>query len=50
VDKIVEENKDVFASPTRVIANCQVKKSIDLTHDAPLTNSPMYRHYVMENK
>jgi hypothetical protein len=50
VDKIVEEHKDIFSSPTGVPLHCQVKHSIDLTPDAPLPNDPVYRHSVMENE
>jgi hypothetical protein len=50
VDKIVEEHKDIFSSPTRVPVHCQVKHSIDLTPDAPLPNNPVYRHSHMENE
>jgi hypothetical protein len=31
VDKIMEEYKDIFSSPTGVPLHCQVKHSIDLT-------------------
>jgi len=40
VDKIVEY-KDIFALPTWVFVHCQVKKSIDLTLNAPLPNDPV---------
>jgi hypothetical protein len=38
VNKIVEEYKDIFVSPTRVHVHCQVNHSIDLTPGAPLHN------------
>jgi hypothetical protein len=50
VDKIVEENKDIFASPTGVPVKCQVNLSIDLTLGAPLLNDLVYMSYVMENE
>jgi hypothetical protein len=49
VDGIVEEYKDIFSSPTRVSAHCQVKHPIDLTPDAPLPNGPVYHPSLMEN-
>jgi hypothetical protein len=41
VDKVVEEYKDIFSSPTRVPLHCQVKHSIDLTpvHCYPMGQS-----------
>jgi hypothetical protein len=49
VDEIVEEYRDIFASPTGVLTHCQVKHPIDLTPDAPLPNGSVYRHSLMEN-
>eukprot|EP00253_Pinus_taeda_P025029 PITA_25029 len=49
MDKVVEEYKDIFTSPTGVPLHCQVKHSIDLTRGAPLPNGPIYRRSVMEN-
>jgi hypothetical protein len=49
VDKIVEEYKDLFSSPTRVPMHHQVKHPIDLTPGAPLPNEPAYRRLLMEN-
>jgi hypothetical protein len=49
VDEIVEEDKDIFTSPTGVPTHCQVKHPIDLTPDAPLHNGLVYRHSLMEN-
>jgi hypothetical protein len=37
VDKVMEEYKDIFSSPTGVPLHCQVKHSIDLTPDAHAT-------------
>jgi hypothetical protein len=50
VDKIVEENKYIFVSPTGVPFHYQVKHSIDLTLNSPLPNGSIYRCYVMENE
>ena len=50
MDGIVEEYKDIFSSPTRVPVHGQVKHSIDLTHDAPLPNDPVYMRSIMENE
>jgi hypothetical protein len=49
VDEIVEEHRDIFASPTGVPTHCQVKHPIDLTPDAPLPNGPVYGCLLMEN-
>jgi hypothetical protein len=49
VDKIVEEYKDIFISPTRVLTHYQVNHPIDLTPDASLPNGPVYRCSLMEN-
>jgi hypothetical protein len=50
VDKAMEEIKDIFFSPTRVLLHCQVKHLIDLTPGAPLPNGTVYHHYLMENE
>jgi hypothetical protein len=50
VDKVVEEYKDIFSSPTGVPLHCQVKHPIDLTPDAPLPNGPVYHHSLLENE
>jgi hypothetical protein len=42
VDKVMEEYKDIFSSPTKVPLDYQVKHSIDLTHGEPLPNGPVY--------
>jgi hypothetical protein len=49
VDRIVEEYKDIFSSPTGVPTHCQVKHPIDLTPDAPRPNGPVDRRSLMEN-
>jgi hypothetical protein len=49
VDRIVEEYRYIFASPTGVLTHCQVKHPIDLTPDAPLPNGPVYQRLLMEN-
>jgi hypothetical protein len=49
VDRIMEEYKDIFSSPTEVPTHCQVKHPIDLTLSASLPNGPVYRHSLMEN-
>jgi hypothetical protein len=49
VDEIMEEYKDIFASPTGVSTHCQVKHPIDLTPDVPLANGPVYRRLLMKN-
>ena len=38
MDKVVEEYKDIFSSPTKVPLHCHDKHSIDLTPDAPPPN------------
>jgi hypothetical protein len=43
VDKVMEEYKDIFSSPTRVPLHCQFKHKIDPTLDAPLPNGRVYR-------
>jgi hypothetical protein len=50
VDEIVEEYKDIFASPIGLSIHCRVKHRIDLTPDAPLPNSPVYKCFVLENE
>jgi hypothetical protein len=49
VEKIVEEYRDIFSSPTGVPTHCQVKHPIDLTPSSPLPNGPIYHHSLMEN-
>jgi hypothetical protein len=49
VDKIMEEHRDIFSSPTGVPMHCQVNHPIDLTLGAPLPNGPLYHHSLMEN-
>jgi hypothetical protein len=50
VDKVVEEYKYIFSSPTRVPLHCQVKHSIDLTPSASLPNGLVYHLSLMENE
>jgi hypothetical protein len=50
VDKVMEEYKDIFSSPTGVPLHCQVKHPIDLTPSAPLPNGPVYHHSLLENE
>jgi hypothetical protein len=49
MDEIVEEYRDIFASPTGVLTHFQVKHPIDLTPDTPLLNGPVYQCSLMEN-
>jgi hypothetical protein len=49
VDKIAEEYKYIFSSPTGVSMHFQVKHPIDLTPGAPLPNGPFYHRPLMEN-
>jgi hypothetical protein len=49
VDGIMEEYRDIFASPTGVPTHCQVKHPIDLTPGTPLPNGPVYQCSLMEN-
>jgi hypothetical protein len=45
----MEEYRDIFSSPIRVLMHFQVKHPIDLTPNAPLPNGPVYRHSMIEN-
>jgi hypothetical protein len=45
----MEEYRDIFSSPTRVLMHFQVKHPIDITLSAPLPNEPAYRFSLMEN-
>eukprot|EP00253_Pinus_taeda_P001871 PITA_01871 len=47
IDKVVDEYKDIYASPIGVPLHCQVKHSIDITSGAPLPNGLIYRHSVL---
>ena len=49
MDKVVEEYRDIFTSPTRVHLHYQVKHSIDLTLGALLPNGPNDQHSILEN-
>jgi hypothetical protein len=50
VDKVMEEYKDIFSSPTRVPLRCQVKNSIDLTLVMWLPNGSVYHCSLSENE
>jgi hypothetical protein len=50
VDKILEEYKNIFSSPTGEPLHCQVKHPIDLTPDAPLPNLTIYHRSLLENE
>ena len=50
MDKVMEEYRDIFTSPTGVPLHCQVKHSIDLTLGAPLPNGPVYCLSLLENE
>jgi hypothetical protein len=49
VDEILEEYRDIFASPTGVPTHFQFKHPIDQNLDAPLPNGLVYRRSLMEN-
>eukprot|EP00253_Pinus_taeda_P009263 PITA_09263 len=49
MDKVVEEYRDIFSSPTAIPLHCQAKHFIDLTLGMPLPNGPICRRYVVEN-
>lgn len=49
MDKVMEEYKDILASPIRVPLHCQVKHSIDLTPSSSLPNGLIYWHSILDN-
>lgn len=49
MDKVVEEYRDIFTSPTGVPLNYRVKHSIDLTLGAPLPNELIYWCFAPKN-
>jgi hypothetical protein len=49
MDKVMEEYRDMFTSPTGVPLHCQVKHPIELTPGASLPNGPIYQCSVLEN-
>ena len=49
MDKVVDEYRDIFTSPTGVPLHYQVKHPIDLTPGAPLPSGSIYQCYVLEN-
>eukprot|EP00253_Pinus_taeda_P002021 PITA_02021 len=50
VDKVVEEYRDIFSSPTGLPLHCQVNHLIDLIPGAPLPNGLIYHHSIMKNE
>jgi hypothetical protein len=50
VDKIVEDHKDIFTSPSGVPLHCWVKNSIDLTPGVPLPNDHVSVRSITENE
>ena len=49
MDKVVEEYRDIFTSPTGVPLHCQVKHPIDMTPGTPFPNGPICQCSVLEN-
>ena len=49
MDKVVEEYRDISASPTGVPLHCQLRHSIDLLSGMPLPNGQIYRCSVLDN-
>ena len=49
IDKVVEEYRDMFTSPTRVPQHCHVKHYTDLTPGASLPNGTIYQCSVLLN-
>jgi len=49
MDKVVEEYRDIFASPTVMPLHCQVKHLINLTSGVPLSNGQIYRCSILAN-
>jgi hypothetical protein len=45
----MEEYRDIFTSPTKVLTHSKVNHPIDLTPHAPLPNGLVYRRSLMEN-
>ncbi len=45
MDKVVEEYRDIFASPIGVPLHCQVNHSIDLTLSMPFPNGSIYQRF-----
>ena len=50
VDKVMEDYKDIFTSPTRVPLHFQVKHSIELIPGAPFPNGLVYKCSLLENE
>ena len=49
MDKVVEEYRDIFASPTGVPLHCQLRHSIDQLSGMPLPNGQICRCSVLDN-
>jgi hypothetical protein len=49
VNRIMDEYRDIFSSPTGVLTHYQVKHPIDLNPNTPLPNGPDYQCLLMEN-
>ena len=49
MDKVVEQYRDIFASPTGVPLHYQLRHSIDLLSGMPLPNGQIYRCSVLDN-
>ena len=49
MDKVMEEYRYIFTSPTGVPLHCQVKHPIDLNIGVSLPNGPIYRRSILEN-
>ena len=49
MEKVVEEYRHIFTSPTEVPLHCQVKHPIDLTLGASVPNGLIYHCSVLEN-
>ena len=50
VDKVVEEYRDIFSSPTGVPLHYQVKLLINLTPGAHLLNKSIYHRFILEKE
>jgi hypothetical protein len=50
VDKVVDEESNIFSSPIGVPLHCQVKHPIDLTLGIPLPNGIVYCLSFLENE
>jgi hypothetical protein len=50
VDKVMEEDSDIFSSPTGVPLHYQVKDPINLTQGTLLSNGSVYHRSLLENE